>query len=205
MARSRSRTWTVIISLLVGVVGASIFWLYSPYGHDRLAQQVGRRREDPTASRRGERRARESQEIGLPGHGVPVSDGDRRQAGVPGGPYRTGGCGGISTTPKRPASARKTKVSCPWPCITPARSITPPRRSSRPPAPRPPKPHRRGSSRNEPGVAAGPGLGRVHPGGSLALGADAAVGTGAPVLAGRTGPAPCAGAGPTPGRNSSRE
>jgi hypothetical protein len=32
--------WTVIISLLVGVVGASIFWLYSPYGHDRLAQQV---------------------------------------------------------------------------------------------------------------------------------------------------------------------
>lgn len=40
MARSRSRTWTAIISLLVGVVGASIFWLYSPYGHDRLAQQV---------------------------------------------------------------------------------------------------------------------------------------------------------------------
>jgi hypothetical protein len=24
----------------VGVVGASIFWRYSPYGHDRLAQQV---------------------------------------------------------------------------------------------------------------------------------------------------------------------
>ena len=40
MARSRSWTWTAIISLLVGVVGASIFWLYSPYGHDRLAQQV---------------------------------------------------------------------------------------------------------------------------------------------------------------------
>ena len=40
MARSRSWTWTVIISLLVGVVGASIFWLYSPYGHDRLAQSV---------------------------------------------------------------------------------------------------------------------------------------------------------------------
>ena len=40
MARNRSWTWTVIISLLVGVVGASIFWLYSPYGHDRLAQQV---------------------------------------------------------------------------------------------------------------------------------------------------------------------
>ncbi|MDO9530555.1 MAG: hypothetical protein Q7O12_00260 [Deltaproteobacteria bacterium] len=40
MARNRSWTWTVIISLLVGMVGASIFWLYSPYGHDRLAQQV---------------------------------------------------------------------------------------------------------------------------------------------------------------------
>ena len=40
MARNRSWTWTVIISLLVGVAGASIFWLYSPYGHDRLAQHV---------------------------------------------------------------------------------------------------------------------------------------------------------------------
>jgi hypothetical protein len=40
MARNRNWTWTVIISLLLGVVGASIFWLYSPYGHDRLAQQV---------------------------------------------------------------------------------------------------------------------------------------------------------------------
>jgi hypothetical protein len=40
MARNRNWTWTVIISLLVGVVVASIFWLYSPYGHDRLAQQA---------------------------------------------------------------------------------------------------------------------------------------------------------------------
>ena len=40
MAHGRSRTWTIIISLLVGVAGASIFWLYSPYGHDRLAQSV---------------------------------------------------------------------------------------------------------------------------------------------------------------------
>ena len=39
MARNRSWTWTVIISLLVGMAGASIFWLYSPYGHERLAQQ----------------------------------------------------------------------------------------------------------------------------------------------------------------------
>jgi hypothetical protein len=39
MARSRSGMWTVIISVLVGVVGASFFWLYSQYGHDRLAQQ----------------------------------------------------------------------------------------------------------------------------------------------------------------------
>src|SRR5512139_2349686 len=38
MARHGSWTWTVIISLLVGAAGASIFWLYSPYGHDRLAQ-----------------------------------------------------------------------------------------------------------------------------------------------------------------------
>jgi|GEM_PF-1007697 len=40
MARNRNWTWTVIISLLVGVVGASLFWLYSPYGHDRLTQQA---------------------------------------------------------------------------------------------------------------------------------------------------------------------
>jgi hypothetical protein len=32
--------WTVIISGLLGVVGASLFWLYTPYGHDRLAQQA---------------------------------------------------------------------------------------------------------------------------------------------------------------------
>jgi hypothetical protein len=40
MAHGKSRTWTVIISLLVGVMGASMYWLYSPYGHDRLAQSV---------------------------------------------------------------------------------------------------------------------------------------------------------------------
>ena len=40
MARNRNWTWTVVISLLVGVLGASLFWLYTPYGHDRLAQQV---------------------------------------------------------------------------------------------------------------------------------------------------------------------
>jgi hypothetical protein len=40
MARSGSWTWTVIISFLVGVLGASIFWFYTPYGHDQLAQQV---------------------------------------------------------------------------------------------------------------------------------------------------------------------
>ena len=40
MAHGKSRTWTVIISLLVGMVGASIFWLYSPYGHDRLAPRA---------------------------------------------------------------------------------------------------------------------------------------------------------------------
>jgi len=39
MARNRNLTWTVIISLLVGVAGATLFWLYSPYGHDRLAQE----------------------------------------------------------------------------------------------------------------------------------------------------------------------
>jgi hypothetical protein len=40
MARSGSWKWTAIISLLVGVVGASVFWLYSPYGHDRVAQEI---------------------------------------------------------------------------------------------------------------------------------------------------------------------
>ena len=39
MAHGKSRTWTASISLLLGVTAASIYWLYSPYGHDRLAQQ----------------------------------------------------------------------------------------------------------------------------------------------------------------------
>jgi hypothetical protein len=38
MAHSRSRKWTAIISLLVGIAAASLFWQYGPYGHDRLAQ-----------------------------------------------------------------------------------------------------------------------------------------------------------------------
>jgi hypothetical protein len=40
MARSRSRMWIAIISMLLGGAGASLFWLFSPYGHDRLAPQV---------------------------------------------------------------------------------------------------------------------------------------------------------------------
>jgi hypothetical protein len=40
MARTKSLTWTVIICLLLGGIGATIFWLYTPYGHDQLAQQV---------------------------------------------------------------------------------------------------------------------------------------------------------------------
>jgi hypothetical protein len=41
MARTRSWSWTVIISLLVGIAVATAFWIYSPYGHYQLAQQVG--------------------------------------------------------------------------------------------------------------------------------------------------------------------
>ncbi|MFA5111341.1 MAG: hypothetical protein WC443_08055 [Desulfobaccales bacterium] len=37
MARGKGWTWTVFISL---VVGAGIFWLYSSFFHERLAQQV---------------------------------------------------------------------------------------------------------------------------------------------------------------------
>ena len=40
MGRSKSGVWTAIISLLLGVVGASIFWLFTSYGHERLAQQA---------------------------------------------------------------------------------------------------------------------------------------------------------------------
>ena len=40
MARARSWTWTVLISLLLGIAAATIFWLYTPYGHNQLAQQV---------------------------------------------------------------------------------------------------------------------------------------------------------------------
>ena len=69
----------------------------------------------------------------------------------------------------------------------------------------PPRPHRRGSSRNEPGVAAGPGLGRVHPGGGRALRAGAAVAPGAPVLAGRIGRPASRRCGTSAARNSSRE
>ena len=39
MARNRSPMWTTIISVLVGVVGASIFWVYVPYGREQLAPQ----------------------------------------------------------------------------------------------------------------------------------------------------------------------
>jgi len=39
MARPRSWTWTVIISLLVGIAGATAFWQYSPYGHEQVDQQ----------------------------------------------------------------------------------------------------------------------------------------------------------------------
>jgi hypothetical protein len=38
MARSKSGTWIAIICLLVGALGATIFWRYSSYGHDQLAQ-----------------------------------------------------------------------------------------------------------------------------------------------------------------------
>lgn len=49
MARTRSWSWTVIISLLVGIAGATVFWLYSPYGHEQLAQQS----QSPTAEVKG--------------------------------------------------------------------------------------------------------------------------------------------------------
>jgi len=49
MARSRSWRWTAIISVLAGVVGASVFWLYSPYGHDRVAQEIAREMKIPPA------------------------------------------------------------------------------------------------------------------------------------------------------------
>ena len=39
MARNRNGTWIALISMLVGVVAASIFWRYSSYGHEQLAQQ----------------------------------------------------------------------------------------------------------------------------------------------------------------------
>jgi len=39
MARTRSWTWTVFISLLLGGAVATVFWLYSPYGHEQVAQQ----------------------------------------------------------------------------------------------------------------------------------------------------------------------
>ncbi|MCK9377570.1 MAG: hypothetical protein M0P73_15645 [Syntrophobacterales bacterium] len=40
MARSKGWTRTVFISLVVGVIGASIFWMYSSFFHEHLAQQV---------------------------------------------------------------------------------------------------------------------------------------------------------------------
>jgi hypothetical protein len=40
MARTRSLTWTVIISLLVGIAAATAFWQYSPYGHEQVSQQT---------------------------------------------------------------------------------------------------------------------------------------------------------------------
>jgi hypothetical protein len=49
MARTGSWTWTVIISLLVGAVGASVFWLYSPPPLEQAARQVaGKSKTQPT-------------------------------------------------------------------------------------------------------------------------------------------------------------
>jgi hypothetical protein len=53
MARNRSWTWTVCISLLAGVAGASIFWLYSPYGHDRLAHRAAEDSQGPALPEAG--------------------------------------------------------------------------------------------------------------------------------------------------------
>ena len=53
MARNKGWKWTVIISILAGAVGASIFWLYRPYGHDQLAQQVAEELQAQPATGKG--------------------------------------------------------------------------------------------------------------------------------------------------------
>ncbi len=37
---ARGRSWTVVVALLVGVLGAGVFWLYGPYLKRQVALQV---------------------------------------------------------------------------------------------------------------------------------------------------------------------
>lgn len=39
---ARSKGWAIFISFLLGLIGASVFWLYSPFFPDQSAQQVAR-------------------------------------------------------------------------------------------------------------------------------------------------------------------
>ncbi len=37
---ARGQGWTIFFTLLLGILGTSLFWLYSPYLQDRVARQV---------------------------------------------------------------------------------------------------------------------------------------------------------------------
>ncbi len=41
---ARSKSWSFIIAFLIGVVGASAFWLYGPYLEDQIARRVAESR-----------------------------------------------------------------------------------------------------------------------------------------------------------------
>ena len=186
MARNRSWTWTAIISLLVGVVGASIFWLYSPYGHDRLAQQAA---EDvktqplPGDGKGGPVNLKKLASQAMGSRYQMVADGKQvflvdlqERAGVAVFPPHQRG---------RLQQGRR-RFSAHGPVLRRPEAL---RRLGDRAAPRRPGK----SPPNHPGGEAA-AMSRVwrqdlvwagvHPGGRLALGADAAVGAGAPVLAG---------------------
>ena len=153
--------------MLVGVVAASIFWRYTSYGHDQLAQPAA---EDvkiqtvPGAGTGGTVSLKKLATQAMGSRYQMVTDGKQMflvdlQNGRVWRYFHNTKEGGFSKEDEG------FSAHAPVLCRPEALRRLGGRAASRPPREILPKPHRRGSSRNEPGVAAGPGLGRVHPGG----------------------------------------
>jgi hypothetical protein len=106
MARTRSVTWTVFISLLLGIAAATAFWLYSPYGQEQLTgKKVG---EPPSLTNWPLRPWSNFQMVA-----------DSKQ--VRGGPEER--APGNNITKPRSSFGGKTEAFCPSPFIMPVKAL----------------------------------------------------------------------------------